>query len=79
MPRPEHLSLAESIHGLPLVAYADSCTLVHYDIGVDPGCPYFEAEGTALNIYDITGSAPSRITQRLTSTKLQTGFDQDMT
>eukprot|EP00959_Pyramimonas_sp_CCMP1952_P031600 662783-Pyramimonas_sp.AAC.1 len=27
---------AESIHKLPLVTYADSCTLVHYDNDVDP-------------------------------------------
>eukprot|EP00959_Pyramimonas_sp_CCMP1952_P469306 9494723-Pyramimonas_sp.AAC.1 len=70
---------AKSIHKLALVAYAGSCTLVHYDNYVNPGFHFYEAEGTALNIHDITGSAHSRITQCLKSTKPQAGFDQDMT
>eukprot|EP00959_Pyramimonas_sp_CCMP1952_P268638 5616912-Pyramimonas_sp.AAC.1 len=37
------------------------------------------AEGTALNIHDITGSAHSRIIQCLKSTKPQAVCDQDMT
>eukprot|EP00959_Pyramimonas_sp_CCMP1952_P209186 4376207-Pyramimonas_sp.AAC.1 len=71
--------LAKSIHKLLLVTYADSCTLVHYDNGVNPGFQYYEAEGTALNIHDIPGSAHSRIIQCLKTTKPQAGFDQDMT
>eukprot|EP00959_Pyramimonas_sp_CCMP1952_P297954 6232821-Pyramimonas_sp.AAC.1 len=71
--------LAKSIHKLHPVAYADSCILVHYDNDVNPGFPYHEAEGTALNIHDITGSAHSRSIQCLKSTKPQSGFDQGMT
>eukprot|EP00959_Pyramimonas_sp_CCMP1952_P067330 1405199-Pyramimonas_sp.AAC.1 len=71
--------LAKSIHELPPVAFADSCTLVHYDNHVNPGFHYYEAEGTALNIHDTTGSAHSRIIQCLKPTKPQAGFDQDMT
>eukprot|EP00959_Pyramimonas_sp_CCMP1952_P004350 91445-Pyramimonas_sp.AAC.1 len=59
------VGLAQSIHKLPPVACADSCTLVHYDSDVNPGFHYYEAEGTALNIHDITGSAHSRIIQCL--------------
>eukprot|EP00959_Pyramimonas_sp_CCMP1952_P192603 4027368-Pyramimonas_sp.AAC.1 len=51
---------------------------VHYHSDVDSGFHYFEAEGTALDIDDITGSAHSRITQCLKSTKPRAGFDQDM-
>eukprot|EP00959_Pyramimonas_sp_CCMP1952_P473657 9502103-Pyramimonas_sp.AAC.1 len=36
--------LAKSIHELPPVTYADSCTLVHHDNDVDPGFQYYEAE-----------------------------------
>eukprot|EP00959_Pyramimonas_sp_CCMP1952_P358546 7507290-Pyramimonas_sp.AAC.1 len=36
--------LAESIHKLPPVTYADSCTLVHCDNDVNPGLHYYEAE-----------------------------------
>eukprot|EP00959_Pyramimonas_sp_CCMP1952_P168012 3511126-Pyramimonas_sp.AAC.1 len=71
---------AKSIHKLLPVTYADtdSCTLVHYDSDVNTGIHYYEAEGIALSIYDISGSAHSRITQCLKSTKPQAGFDQDM-
>eukprot|EP00959_Pyramimonas_sp_CCMP1952_P365523 7655392-Pyramimonas_sp.AAC.1 len=71
--------LAKSIRKLPPAACADSCTLVHYDKDVNPGFHYYEAEGIALNIHDITGSALSRIFQCLRSTKPPAGFDQDMT
>eukprot|EP00959_Pyramimonas_sp_CCMP1952_P186598 3901675-Pyramimonas_sp.AAC.1 len=60
--------LAKSIHKLPLVAYADSCTLVHDNNDVNPGIDYYQREGTALNIHE-TGSAHSRITQCLKSAK----------
>eukprot|EP00959_Pyramimonas_sp_CCMP1952_P182213 3809837-Pyramimonas_sp.AAC.1 len=56
-----------------------SCTLVHYDKDVDPGFHYYEAEGTALNIHDITGSSQSRIIQCPKSTNPQAGIDKDMT
>eukprot|EP00959_Pyramimonas_sp_CCMP1952_P096347 2014194-Pyramimonas_sp.AAC.1 len=46
--------LAKGIHKLPPVAYADSCTLVHYGDDVNPGSYSYEAEGTALNIREIT-------------------------
>eukprot|EP00959_Pyramimonas_sp_CCMP1952_P340639 7134573-Pyramimonas_sp.AAC.1 len=46
---------AKSIHELPPVACADSCTLVHDDSDVNPGFHYYEAEGAALNIHDIVG------------------------
>eukprot|EP00959_Pyramimonas_sp_CCMP1952_P110522 2312256-Pyramimonas_sp.AAC.1 len=39
--------LAKSIHKLPLATYAYSCTLAHYDNGVNPGLHYYEAEGTS--------------------------------
>eukprot|EP00959_Pyramimonas_sp_CCMP1952_P473962 9502644-Pyramimonas_sp.AAC.1 len=39
--------LAKSIHELPLVAYAVSCTLAHYDNDVNPGFHYCGAENTA--------------------------------
>eukprot|EP00959_Pyramimonas_sp_CCMP1952_P313185 6555420-Pyramimonas_sp.AAC.1 len=71
--------LARSLHELPPVTYADSCTLVHYDNDVSPGFYYYESEGSALNIHDITGSAQSRIIQCLKVTKPLAGFDQDMT
>eukprot|EP00959_Pyramimonas_sp_CCMP1952_P339473 7109657-Pyramimonas_sp.AAC.1 len=53
--------LAEGIHGLSLVAYAGSCILAQYDHDVNPAFSYDEAEGTALNIHGITGTAHSRI------------------
>eukprot|EP00959_Pyramimonas_sp_CCMP1952_P095009 1986865-Pyramimonas_sp.AAC.1 len=71
--------VAKSSHKLPPVTYADSCTFVHYDNDVNPGFHYYEAEGTVLNTYDITGSAHSRIIQCPKCTKPQAGFDQDMT
>eukprot|EP00959_Pyramimonas_sp_CCMP1952_P247423 5172200-Pyramimonas_sp.AAC.1 len=73
--------LAQSIHKLPPVAHADSCTLVHYGNDVNPGLHSCEAEGATLNIHDITGLAHSRIIQCqcLKSTKPQAGFDQDVT
>eukprot|EP00959_Pyramimonas_sp_CCMP1952_P440399 9220694-Pyramimonas_sp.AAC.1 len=40
---------ANGIHRLPPVAYADICTLVHYDNDVNPGSHYYEAEASALN------------------------------
>eukprot|EP00959_Pyramimonas_sp_CCMP1952_P286396 5988450-Pyramimonas_sp.AAC.1 len=73
------VGLAKSIHKLPLVAYANSCTLVHSDNDVDPGFHYYAAEGTDLNIHDMTGSAHSRIIPCLMSTKPHAGFDQDVT
>eukprot|EP00959_Pyramimonas_sp_CCMP1952_P428340 8971581-Pyramimonas_sp.AAC.1 len=36
--------LAKSIHQLPPVTFADSCTLVLYDNDVNPGCHYYAAE-----------------------------------
>eukprot|EP00959_Pyramimonas_sp_CCMP1952_P393575 8246715-Pyramimonas_sp.AAC.1 len=36
--------LAVIIHKLPVVTYADSCTLVRYDNDVNPGIHYYEAE-----------------------------------
>eukprot|EP00959_Pyramimonas_sp_CCMP1952_P424110 8883426-Pyramimonas_sp.AAC.1 len=45
------IRLARSIHRLRPVAHADSCALVHYDNDVQPGFHYYEATGTALNIY----------------------------
>eukprot|EP00959_Pyramimonas_sp_CCMP1952_P451812 9459647-Pyramimonas_sp.AAC.1 len=47
--------LAKSIHKLPPLTSPDSCALVHYDNDVNPGYHYDEAQGTALNIQDITG------------------------
>eukprot|EP00959_Pyramimonas_sp_CCMP1952_P139166 2913182-Pyramimonas_sp.AAC.1 len=67
--------LAESIHKLPPVTYADSCTFVHYGNDVFPGSHYYEAEGVALNVHDITGSAHSQIIQCLKSIKPQAGSD----
>eukprot|EP00959_Pyramimonas_sp_CCMP1952_P468199 9492810-Pyramimonas_sp.AAC.1 len=61
--------LAKSIHKLPPVTYADSCTLVHHDVDVKPGFHYDEGKCTALNIPDITGSAHSRIVLCLKSAK----------
>eukprot|EP00959_Pyramimonas_sp_CCMP1952_P345932 7245072-Pyramimonas_sp.AAC.1 len=43
--------LAKSIHTLPPVTYADSCTLVHYDNDVDPGFHYHEAEGRLRSVH----------------------------
>eukprot|EP00959_Pyramimonas_sp_CCMP1952_P333253 6978121-Pyramimonas_sp.AAC.1 len=71
--------MAKSIHELPPVTYADSCTLVRSDNDVNPVFDYYDAEGTALNIHDIFGSAHSSTIQCLKSTKPQAGFDQDMT
>eukprot|EP00959_Pyramimonas_sp_CCMP1952_P430874 9023806-Pyramimonas_sp.AAC.1 len=71
--------LAKNIHELPPVAYADSSTLVNHANDVNPGFHYYEAEGTALNTYEITGSAVSKIIQCLEPTKHKSGFDQDMT
>eukprot|EP00959_Pyramimonas_sp_CCMP1952_P339734 7115057-Pyramimonas_sp.AAC.1 len=74
--------LAKSIHKLPPVppfTYADSCTLVHYDNDVDPGVHCYEAEGTALKVHDVAGSAHSRIIQCLKLIKPQAVFGQDMT
>eukprot|EP00959_Pyramimonas_sp_CCMP1952_P152127 3182994-Pyramimonas_sp.AAC.1 len=59
------VGLAKSIHKLPPVACVDSCALVQYANDVNPGFHYYEAEGTALNVHDITGSAHSRIIQCL--------------
>eukprot|EP00959_Pyramimonas_sp_CCMP1952_P109880 2298532-Pyramimonas_sp.AAC.1 len=73
------VGFAWSIHALPLVTYVDSCTLVHCDNGLNPGFHCYEAEGAALNIRGVTGSAHSRTIQCLKSTKPQAGFDQDMT
>eukprot|EP00959_Pyramimonas_sp_CCMP1952_P264249 5526153-Pyramimonas_sp.AAC.1 len=70
--------VAKSIHKLPPVTYADSCTLVHYDNDMNPGFIYYEAEGTALNVQEIIVSAQSRIIQCLMSTKPQPCFDQEM-
>eukprot|EP00959_Pyramimonas_sp_CCMP1952_P314746 6588668-Pyramimonas_sp.AAC.1 len=61
--------LVKSIYMLPPVTYAGSCTLVRYDNDVDPGFHYYEADGTALNIRDILGSAQSGNIQCLKSTK----------
>eukprot|EP00959_Pyramimonas_sp_CCMP1952_P408060 8551849-Pyramimonas_sp.AAC.1 len=72
------VGLAKRIHKLPPVGCADNCTLVHYDNDVNPG-HYYEAEGTALNIHGISGTAHSRIIKCLKSTGTQAGFDQDMT
>eukprot|EP00959_Pyramimonas_sp_CCMP1952_P204277 4272425-Pyramimonas_sp.AAC.1 len=69
----------KSIHKLPPMDYADSCTLVHYDNDVNPGFHDYEAEGAALNIRDVAGPAHSRIIQCLKSTKPQAGFGQEMT
>eukprot|EP00959_Pyramimonas_sp_CCMP1952_P422891 8858746-Pyramimonas_sp.AAC.1 len=70
--------LTKSKHKLPPVTYADSGTLLHYDINVNP---YFhhETEGAPLAIQDVTGSAHSRIIKRLESTTPRAGLDQDMT
>eukprot|EP00959_Pyramimonas_sp_CCMP1952_P294059 6150410-Pyramimonas_sp.AAC.1 len=70
--------LAKSIHKLPPVTYADSCTVVHYDNDVNPGFHSYETKGTALNLHDIIGSAHSIIIQCLKPSKPQAGFDQDM-
>eukprot|EP00959_Pyramimonas_sp_CCMP1952_P012008 253607-Pyramimonas_sp.AAC.1 len=70
--------VTESIHELPPVTYADSCTFVHYDNDVNPGFHNLKGRGAVLNIHDISGSAQSRIIQCLKSTKPQAGFDQDM-
>eukprot|EP00959_Pyramimonas_sp_CCMP1952_P296733 6207931-Pyramimonas_sp.AAC.1 len=72
------VSLAKSVHELPRVAYAGSCTLVLYDNDVNPGLHCHEADGTVLNVHAITGSAHSGIIQCLKSTKPQAGFDQDV-
>eukprot|EP00959_Pyramimonas_sp_CCMP1952_P015991 338236-Pyramimonas_sp.AAC.2 len=48
--------LGKSSHELPLVTYAGSCTLVRSGNDVNPGCHCHGAEGTALNVQDITGS-----------------------
>eukprot|EP00959_Pyramimonas_sp_CCMP1952_P036528 764628-Pyramimonas_sp.AAC.1 len=70
--------LAKSIHKLPPVTCADCCALIHYDNDVNQGFHYHEAEGIALSIHDISGSAHSTIIQCLKSTRPQAGFDQDM-
>eukprot|EP00959_Pyramimonas_sp_CCMP1952_P453345 9468085-Pyramimonas_sp.AAC.1 len=71
--------LSNRTRALLPAAYARSCTSVFYDNDVNPGFHDHEAEGTALNIHDVTGSAHSRVIERLKSTKPQAGFDQDMT
>eukprot|EP00959_Pyramimonas_sp_CCMP1952_P042797 895242-Pyramimonas_sp.AAC.1 len=43
---------AKSIHKLPPVSYAASCTLVHYDNDVNPGFHHYDTEDTALTIQD---------------------------
>eukprot|EP00959_Pyramimonas_sp_CCMP1952_P071086 1484151-Pyramimonas_sp.AAC.1 len=45
-----------------MVTYADSCIFVHCGNDVNPGFHDYEAEGTALNIHEIAGSAPSTFT-----------------
>ena len=42
------IRLAKSIHKLPAVTCAESCTLVHYDNDVTPGFHYYESNCTAL-------------------------------
>eukprot|EP00959_Pyramimonas_sp_CCMP1952_P022150 465706-Pyramimonas_sp.AAC.1 len=74
----DSVRLAMSNHKLPPVAYADSCELVRYDNDVSPGLRYHEAEGTALNMCHIIGSAQSMSIQCVKSTKLQAGLDHDM-
>eukprot|EP00959_Pyramimonas_sp_CCMP1952_P396751 8312834-Pyramimonas_sp.AAC.1 len=71
--------LSKITHELHPIAYADICTLVHYDNDVNTGFHYYEAEGIALHMHYMIGSAHSRIIQCLKSTKPQAGFDQDMT
>ena len=70
--------LAKSVHRLPQFPQADSCTLIHYDNDVTPGFHYYESNGTALNIRDITGGTKSRIIQCLKSSKPLAGFDEDL-
>ena len=43
-----------------------------------PGFHYYEADGTALNVYDITGATRARVIQCLKSSKPSSGFDQDL-
>eukprot|EP00959_Pyramimonas_sp_CCMP1952_P028119 590010-Pyramimonas_sp.AAC.1 len=71
--------LVKGTHKVPSVIYAGNCTLVHYGNDLHPGFHYYEAEGIALNIHGITGSAHSRIIKCLKSTQPQVGFDQEMT
>ena len=59
--------LAKDMRNLPAAPRADSCALVSYDNDVTPGFHYYEAGGTALNVYDITGTARARVIQRLKS------------
>eukprot|EP00959_Pyramimonas_sp_CCMP1952_P403131 8446450-Pyramimonas_sp.AAC.1 len=70
---------AKDIHKLPQVTYFERCALVHSDSDVDTGFHYYGAEGTDINIQDITGSSHSRIVKRLKSTKPQACFDRFMT
>ena len=58
--------------------YAESCTLVHYDNDVTPGFHYYESDGTALNISDITGSTHARIIQCLKFSKPLAACDEDL-
>eukprot|EP00959_Pyramimonas_sp_CCMP1952_P133250 2785801-Pyramimonas_sp.AAC.1 len=60
----------ERIHGIFPAAYAECCTLVHYDNCVNPGA--------ALDIQGVTGSAHSRISQCRKSSKPREGFARDM-
>ena len=43
-----------------------------------PGFHYYEADGTALNVHDITGAARARVIQCLKSSRPSSGFDQEL-
>ena len=56
-----------------------SSALVYYETDSNPGFHYYEADGTALNVGSISGSAHARIIQCLKSSKPTNSFHQDMT
>ena len=66
--------LAKSVPRLSAVPYADSSTLVYYETDHNPGFHYYEADGTALNVGSITGSAHAWIIQCLKSSKPTNSF-----
>ena len=72
------IRLAENISKLPAVTDAERCTLVHYDNDATPGFHYYESDGAALNISDITGSTHARIIKCPKFSKQLAGFDEDL-
>ena len=70
--------LAKSVHGVPARKRADGRAPIHDYSDANPGSHYYESNSTGLDIYNITGSARSRIIPCFTTSKLGLSFDEDL-